>query len=306
MTWTSTAQVFEARMEMLAGRRTHVDRALQSPGDAREEKEAMLKPDYEREGVRLTFGSLFAGIGGFDLGFERAGMTCKWQVEIDPFCRNVLAKHWPDVRRHDDVRTFAAGDCDGLKVDVICGGFPCQDISNAGKRAGIDGERSGLWSEYARIIRVLGPKYVVVENVEALAVRGLGRVLGDLADLGYDAEWQSIPASSFGCLHERRRLWVCAHMQKTGCKISLLGEGDDWGSPLELRRLASLVTATQWWRGGERPEGLPRVLRMAHGLPNGVDRIGACGNSVVPKVAEWIGDRILAAEVQAELFGANE
>ena len=249
------------------------------------------------EGKALTFGSLFAGIGGFDLGFERAGMQCKWQVEIDPFCRKVLAKHWPNVRRHDDVRTFPPdGD---WSVDVICGGFPCQDMSNAGNRVGIYGERSGLWSEFARIVRQLRPRFVVVENVEALAIRGLDRVLGDLADLGFDAEWQSIPASAVGHLHERRRLWVCAYMQEAGSEVCLFGEGDDWGSPLELRRLASLVTATQWWRCGQRPEGLPDVLRMAHGIPNGVDRIGACGNAVVPQVAEWIGRRItLTAKAQ--------
>src|SRR5687767_562507 len=111
----------------------------------------------------MTFGSLFAGIGGFDLGFERAGMRCEWQVEIDPYCRRVLAKHWPDVRRWDDVRTFPPDGDWG--VDVICGGFPCQDISAAGKQAGIEGERSGLWGEYERIIRVLRPRIVVVENV---------------------------------------------------------------------------------------------------------------------------------------------
>src|SRR5690606_2479372 len=115
----------------------------------------------------MTFGSLFAGIGGFDLGFERAGLQCKWQVEIDPYCQKVLAKHWPGVLRWDDVKTFAR-DCVAERVDVICGGFPCQDISNAGLKAGIDGERSGLWSEYVRIIRVLRPKYVVVENVAAI------------------------------------------------------------------------------------------------------------------------------------------
>jgi DNA (cytosine-5)-methyltransferase 1 len=158
---------------------------------------------------QLTFGSLFAGIGGFDLGFERAGMRCEWQVEIDPYCQRVLAKHWPNVRRWDDVRTFPpAGD---WTVDVICGGFPCQDISNAGKRAGIDGERSGLWAEYARIIRELRPSIVVVENVAALLNRGIERVLGDLAACGYDAEWDCIPASAVGAPHRRDRLFVLAH-----------------------------------------------------------------------------------------------
>lgn len=130
----------------------------------------------------LTFGELFAGIGGFSLGLERAGMVCRWQVEIDPYARAVLAKHWPEVPKHDDVRTFPPqGD---YAVDVICGGFPCQDISVAGKGAGLAGARSGLWSEFARIIGHLRPSYVVVENVAALLARGMGTVLGDLSTLG--------------------------------------------------------------------------------------------------------------------------
>lgn len=158
----------------------------------------------------MTFGSLFAGIGGLDLGFERAGMKCVWQVEIDPYCRRVLAKHWPDVPKWDDVRTFTG---EGLeRPDVICGGFPCQDISNAGKRAGIDGERSGMWSEYARIIRVVRPQIIVVENVAALLGGGMGRVVGDLAASGYDAEWDCIPAQAVGAPYERDRVFVVAHV----------------------------------------------------------------------------------------------
>ena len=158
----------------------------------------------------LTFGSLFAGIGGFDLGLERAGMRCEWQVEIDPYARAVLAKHWPDVRRHEDVRTFPPPEGE-WGVDVICGGFPCQDISVAGKGAGLAGARSGLWYEYARIIGELRPRYVIVENVAALLARGMGTVLGDLSTLGYDAEWHVIPASAVGAPHRRERVWIVAH-----------------------------------------------------------------------------------------------
>jgi DNA (cytosine-5)-methyltransferase 1 len=159
--------------------------------------------------VSLTVGSLFAGIGGFDLGLERAGMTVKWQVEIDPFCRAVLAKHWPDVRRYEDIRTVGAHNL--AAVDVLCGGFPCQDISNAGKRAGIAGEQSGLWAEYDRLVGELRPSYVFVENVAALLGRGLGRVLGDLAARGYDAEWDCIPAAAVGAPHLRDRIWIVAY-----------------------------------------------------------------------------------------------
>jgi DNA (cytosine-5)-methyltransferase 1 len=151
-----------------------------------------------------------AGIGGFSLGLERAGMRTVAFCEIDPFCRRVLAKHWPGVPCYDDVRTLTADRlrADGIAVDVICGGFPCQDISVAGKGAGIEGERSGLWSEYARIIGELRPRYVIVENVAALLGRGLDRVLGDLAALGFDAEWHCIPASAVGAPSPTRPLWI--------------------------------------------------------------------------------------------------
>ena len=157
----------------------------------------------------MRFGSLFCGIGGFDLGLERAGMECAWQVEIDPYAQQVLAKHWPDVRRHADVCTFPPQEGD-WQVDVICGGFPCQDISYAGKGAGLAGERSGLWHQFARIIGELRPRYVIVENVAALLTRGMGEVLGTLASLGYDAEWHVIPASAVGAPHRRDRVWIVA------------------------------------------------------------------------------------------------
>jgi DNA (cytosine-5)-methyltransferase 1 len=130
-------------------------------------------------------------------------------VEIDDYASRVLAKHWPDVPRHDDVRTFPTAARDWA-VDVICGGFPCQDISIAGKGAGLAGERSGLWYEFARIIRQVGPRWVIVENVRALTSRGLGTVLQDLACLGFDAEWHCIPACAVGAPHRRERIWIVA------------------------------------------------------------------------------------------------
>ena len=158
----------------------------------------------------MTFGSLFSGIGGIDLGLERAGMTCKWQVEIDPWCRKVLAKHWPNVRRYEDVSAVGG---DTLEpVDVIAGGFPCQDVSTAGQGAGIkEGTRSGLWSEFHRIICELRPRYVLVENVPGLFANGRGRVLGDLADIGYDAEWEVLSAADVGAPHLRKRVFITAH-----------------------------------------------------------------------------------------------
>jgi site-specific DNA-cytosine methylase len=258
----------------------------------------------------LTIGSLFSGIGGFDLGLERAGMRVVWQCEQDPFCRRILAKHWPGVPCHPDVRALVAdtardgsdqcpppgafgqrtgaGDqpggvggevpvpvpyvggggvhtpgcwlCEwaeehyaergaGLdewitefraghvcqpeprerppadlrpvivpRVDVLCGGFPCQDLSVAGRQAGIDGRRSGLWGEYVRLVDVLRPRYVIVENVRNLLAgdrgRWFGRVLGDLAACGYDAEWDCIPASAVGAPHRRDRVWLVAYPQR--------------------------------------------------------------------------------------------
>jgi DNA (cytosine-5)-methyltransferase 1 len=160
---------------------------------------------------------LFSGIGGFSLGLERAGMRTVAFCEIEPFCRAVLKKHWPHVPCYEDVRELTADRLatDGISIDVICGGFPCQDISQAGKGAGIEGERSGLWSEYARIIGEVRPRYVIVENVAALLGRGIERVLGDLAALGYDAEWHCIPAAAVGAPHRRDRFWAVAY---PGCQ----------------------------------------------------------------------------------------
>jgi DNA (cytosine-5)-methyltransferase 1 len=136
-------------------------------------------------------------------------MRTAWFAEVDPYASAVLRKHWPEVPNHGDVRNIGRGTV--CPVDVLCGGFPCQDISNAGKRAGIDGERSGLWGEFARIIGELRPRFVIVENVAALLGRGIERVLGDLAALGFDAEWHCIPASAVGAPHRRDRVWIVAY-----------------------------------------------------------------------------------------------
>jgi DNA (cytosine-5)-methyltransferase 1 len=164
--------------------------------------------------TKLKVLDLFSGIGGFSLGLERTGgFETVAFCEIDTFCRRVLAKHWPTVRQYDDVRTLTADalERDGIAVDVICGGFPCQDISLAGLGEGMDGARSGLWSEIRRLVCDLRPSFVLVENVAALLGRGLDRVLGDLAALGYDAEWHCIPVGRLGAPHESDRVWIVAY-----------------------------------------------------------------------------------------------
>jgi DNA (cytosine-5)-methyltransferase 1 len=193
---------------------------------------------------------LFSGIGGFSLGLERTGgfKTVAF-CEIEPFPRKVLAKHWPEVTCYHDVRELTANRlaADGIGVDVICGGFPCQDISVAGKGAGLAGERSGLWSEFARLIGELRPRYAIVENVSALLGRGLADVLGDLAALGYDAEWHCIPASAVGAPHRRDRIWIVAHPRRFS--------GAGWGaaSHLASSTRASEINSEKWQRNGDAP-----------------------------------------------------
>lgn len=170
----------------------------------------------------MRVGSLFTGIGGLDLGLQRAGFEIAWQVEIDEWCRRLLTQLWPEVPKYGDIRKCGVHNLEW--VDVLCGGFPCQDISSAGKRAGIEGERSGLWREFARIIGELRPRYVLIENVAALlyAVRGPDRrkrpaaittVLRDLAERGYDAEWRVCSAAEFGAPHLRKRVFIVAYME---------------------------------------------------------------------------------------------
>jgi DNA (cytosine-5)-methyltransferase 1 len=160
-----------------------------------------------REPYKLL--DLFSGIGGFSLGLERTGgfKTVAF-CEMKPHARAVLAKHWPNVRCHDDVTTYEFQEGD---ADVISAGFPCQDISYAGEGAGLAGARSGLYREVIRAIRLVRPRYAVLENVAALLGRGLATVLRDLAEIGYDAEWHCIPASAVGAPHQRDRIWIIAH-----------------------------------------------------------------------------------------------
>lgn len=242
--------------------------------------------------MALTFGSLFAGIGGIDLGLERAGMQCQWQVEIDDYATKVLAKHWPNVARFRDVRE--CGSHNLTAVDVAAGGFPCQDISDAGKKIGITGERSGLWKEFKRIIGELRPRYVIVENVAALLGRGMDVVVGDLSELGYDTEWSIISACTLGAPQTRERVFIVAYSRQIN--EQRWRRSDAGGACPEARtsRLRAQRTAqaqrlteiASWWASE------PDVGRVAHGVPSRLDRLGAIGNAVVPQAAEYIGHLI--------------
>ncbi len=304
---------------------------------------------------------LFSGIGGFKLACDWVWgkeSNCVGFVEIDKFCQKVLKKHWPDVPIYDDVKTFKY---DG-KADLITGGFPCQDISIAGKGVGIEGNRSGLWSEFKRIISEVRPQFALIENVPALTFRGLDRVLCDLAEIGYDAEWQCISAAEVGAWHKRERIWILSYPKHntnranfrpsaekerlqsidrtTGCtgmpcgtsdkipdserntegttfgpKINEgrsnhkpyngYGMGDEFGNSSEIisnttnKRLERQVSENKFSRG---QQGLlaecdwwavePELGRVAHGIPNRVDRLKSIGKAIVPQVAFIIMQKI--------------
>ena len=293
----------------------------------------------------VRVGSLFSGIGGFDLGLERAGMTVRWQVENEPYCQKVLAKHWPDVPRYGDIKEIDPNDLE--PVDLICGGFPCQPVSLAGKRLAQADER-WLWPEFFRFVRILRPRFVLVENVPGLLSAGMSDVLGDLAASGYDAEWDCIPAAAVGAPHLRYRVWIVAYpggghgrpgrpgrpeysgqglqeqahphvsnaqifTQRPGLCAGRSGRergrrsGDSdsphvsnpdcrlchWGPDEQGRgqKGRAATCGNRWW---PTESG---ICGVAHGVPARVERLRGLGNAVVPQVAEWIGRRIMEAQL---------
>lgn len=236
----------------------------------------------------MTFGSLFSGIGGMDLGLERAGMECRWQVEIDPFCNKVLEKHWPGVKRYGDIRECGE---ELERVDIIAGGYPCQPFSSSGKQLGTDDPRH-LWPEFARLIRLLRPRIVLLENVLNHLRLGFGEVLGDLASLGYDAEWDCISAAHLGAFHHRPRVFVVGYP-----KSLRLGAPLFHGCPKSKVEFWERYTFSDM-PNAEALRPLPHdiVYGVADGLSAGLDGIRGVGNAVVPQVAQWIGERIMACE----------
>lgn len=270
----------------------------------------------------LTVGSLFTGIGGLDLGLERAGMTVAWQAEIDPYCCQVLNRHWPAVPNLGDVTTINWEDVP--RVDVLTGGYPCQPFSLAGRRDGEYDPRH-LWPYVRDAVSVLRPRWVLLENVTGHLTLGFGRVLGELAEIGYDAEWDCLPAAAFGAPHRRDRVFIVAYPNRSRVREEPVGErrGEHpvefvadgtnrtvadtnskvgcgtWGASEKVFRQETFQrSGRRCGSSGGHWAVEPDVGRVAHGVPNRVDRLRALGNAVVPQVAEHIGRLIVETETR--------
>ena len=236
----------------------------------------------------LKFYHFLLASAAFDLGLEcTGGFETVAFCEIEPRARRVLAKHWPEVPIYEDVCSLDSARLarDGIVIDAIVGGFPCQDISSAGDRAGLVGNRSGLWFQMARIIGEIRPRFVIVENVAELLANGFGDVLRSLASIGYDAEWDCIPAAAVGAPHLRDRVWVIAHPQEEPG----LYESNAWESAKRLLNKPSYWQANPW-RSTDAA-----LCRVDDGPARRVDRTEECGNAVVPQIPELIGRAILAS-----------
>ena len=227
--------------------------------------------------------SLFSGIGGIDIAAEWAGFETVCFVEKDDYCQKILRKHWPNVPIRGDVLGVSGSDFND--ITLISGGFPCQDISSVKYNPeGINGARSGLWAEYKRLVSEIRPRYVLVENVSALLFRGVGRVLGDLSSIGYDAEWKIVQASDYGAEHQRKRLFIIAYpkgirwnpldiQQKDRCAKEYIQ------SSVAFRRLCSNLSMVMEPDFSNPSSG---INRNDDGLSSGLDSIRCLGNAVDP------------------------
>lgn len=243
----------------------------------------------------MRFIDLFAGIGGISLGLERAGHACVGQVEIDDYCTRVLERHWPDVPRWRDIREVTGAELPA--ADLWTAGFPCQDISDAGKAVGISGTRSGLWREFVRALRVVRPSHTLLENVAGLLHRGMGTVLGDLAESRHDACWDCLPACAFGARHIRDRVFIASTARALDFADCFAPRGDD-RRPESVRRWLQDIGIRRCLGWGPWAAQSP-MDRTAYGVPRSVDRKCLLGNAVVPQVAEYIG-RLLAGAKEAD------
>jgi DNA (cytosine-5)-methyltransferase 1 len=282
--------------------------------------------------MTLTVGSLFSGIGGLDLGLERAGMKVIWQSEIDPYCNKVLKKHWPKVVNHGDIKQIDWATVE--RPDIICGGYPCQPFSLAGQRKGTDDPRH-LWPWVQTAISELRPSFAILENVRGHLTMGGLQVIGELTEIGYDAEWRVVSASGLGAPHRRERLIIVAYPNDTGSRTPKRGTDTNRTQEIKKREIfsqpglsrcsADVANTTgeqlgqygitknvrptgsiwehhttretgyvgwQWW------EVEPRMGRVADGIPNRVDRLRGLGNAVVPQLGEYIG-RLITTSLDA-------
>ena len=250
---------------------------------------------------KLRVLDLFSGIGGFSLGLERTGgFSTVAFCEIEPFPRRVLAKHWPEVPQYDDVRTLTAARlaADGIAPNVLTGGFPCQDVSHAGKQAGIgDGTRSGLYAEVIRLASEIQFDYIILENVAALlsgpsdnAGGWFAQILADLASIGYDAEWHNIPTSALGGAHRRERIWIIAYPQRAG-RQGPIADDCIFSGAFEAFSIPFDGSIAGWCSLAERRS----PVRDGNGVSLKLDRdrLKALGNAVVPQIPELIGNAIL-------------
>jgi DNA (cytosine-5)-methyltransferase 1 len=233
----------------------------------------------------MKVGSLFSGIGGLDLGLERAGMRVVWQSEIDPYACQVLAKHWPEVPNHGDIKRIDWGTVE--PVDVICGGYPCQPFSLAGQRKGTDDPRH-LWPWVRDAISALRPRYAILENVCGHLSMGGTVVIGELTEIGYDAEWRVVSAAGLGAPHRRERLFIVAYPKGKYVEESEVVDSSVWRSSRKFGRSWASQIPRLAWSGNE-----PRMDRVADGLSDWVDRSRGLGNAVVPQVAEYVGRLVM-------------
>ena len=239
---------------------------------------------------------LFSGIGGFSLAAEwvwEDELDIGGFCEIEKYAQKVLQKNFPGVPIYEDITKLNGKDF--KNIDLLTGGFPCQDISIAGKGEGITGKRSGLWTEMHRVISEIRPRYALIENVPMLIHRGLERVLCDLAQIGYDAEWQIVGADDVGAWHRRKRIWIVAYPDGNRLYKDKIQDGfnnksiegvEDWTN----------YTSLYFEAFGNRYKSIPNHLRMVNGFPNELDkinqRIKGLGNAIVPQVAALIMERI--------------
>jgi DNA (cytosine-5)-methyltransferase 1 len=268
--------------------------------------------------MEVTVGSLFSGIGGLDLGLERAGMKVIWQSEIDPYCCKVLKKHWPEVPNHGNIKEINWQEI--KRPNIIAGGYPCQPFSQAGKRKGAQDPRH-LWPWVREAISQLRPDYAILENVPGHLTMGGTEVIGALTEIGYDAEWRVVSAAGLGANHLRKRIIIVAYPNDSGSRTSqcdmerkhasgvIFGQHSQHGSSRCCTKVAhtnslgsgkclfndnSISEFAQSCRSlGTNWQVEPNVGRVAHGVPSRVDRLRGLGNAVVPQVAEYIGRLVM-------------